>query len=150
MIAAFPGSFNPFHEGHMAIVKKMLPFVDKMYVLVMVNPKKFNKTELYNMTLLNNFQAVGKDNKPINQGSDKLEVVLYQGLLSDFCLKANVNVIINGLRNATDFEKAQRQLYWNQDLGLKIPVLNLIAERQYVHFNGESLRAVNRALKDKE
>ena len=53
----FPGSFKPPHAGHLSVVKKMLPKVDKFYVIISNKPRgmikpfdkklgQFNKGEL--------------------------------------------------------------------------------------------------------
>ena len=40
VLALFPGSFDPFTEGHEAILRRVLPLFDKVVVAVGVNSEK--------------------------------------------------------------------------------------------------------------
>jgi pantetheine-phosphate adenylyltransferase len=44
--AIFPGSFDPFHEGHLSILKKSLKIFDKVYLVITFNKEK--KQKLFN------------------------------------------------------------------------------------------------------
>ena len=38
--AIYAGSFDPFHNGHLDIVKKASKLFDEVYVVIAKNPKK--------------------------------------------------------------------------------------------------------------
>lgn len=46
-----------------------------------------------------------------------VKVVLYEGLLVDFCVKNNVDCIVKGVRNLMDFEYESLQATVNNKLG---------------------------------
>ena len=47
---------------------------------------------------------------------DNIEVKIYEGLTIDFCRKNNVNFIIRGLRNVSDFEFEKNIAHTNRKL----------------------------------
>ncbi|NJO48154.1 MAG: adenylyltransferase/cytidyltransferase family protein [Leptolyngbyaceae cyanobacterium RM2_2_4] len=119
-VGIYPGSFNPFHEGHRRVISRGLQFFDKIVLAVGINPEKPSKDTDAVIEALKNANLYG-----INNGC--IEVVSFSGLLVDYINKENENVrrfngIVRGLRNAQDFEFEKTQLYWNQDLKIDIPI----------------------------
>jgi pantetheine-phosphate adenylyltransferase len=45
-IAAFPGSFDPIHAGHINIIKRASKLFDKLYVIVSYNHLKKERKSL--------------------------------------------------------------------------------------------------------
>ena len=41
--------------------------------------------------------------------------------------------VIRGLRNGNDLQYEMNQQYWNEDLGLKIPIVYFICDRTLAH-----------------
>jgi pantetheine-phosphate adenylyltransferase len=58
-IAAFPGSFDPIHAGHINVIKRASKLFDKLYVIVSYNHLKKER-----MSLLKRYQLT---KKTINQ-----------------------------------------------------------------------------------
>jgi pantetheine-phosphate adenylyltransferase len=44
-IAIYPGTFKPFHEGHLTILEKALKVFDEVYVVPSINIRKKDGTE---------------------------------------------------------------------------------------------------------
>ena len=40
--AIYAGSFDPIHDGHLAVIKKALKMFDELLVIVSINPDKNN------------------------------------------------------------------------------------------------------------
>ncbi len=93
-IAIFPGSFDPFTNGHLSIVKKSLNLFDEIIIAIGYNEKKdgYFSMEKREMWI-----------KKIFFFEKKIKVLSYKGLTTDFCKKLNVDFIIRGIRNTTDF-----------------------------------------------
>ncbi len=88
-IAIYPGSFNPFHEGHISIVKKALKLFDLVYIVVTINPDKKMKNDFE----LNkqNIQNVFKD-KPqviVLINKTKLTATLAHELGASFLIRSS-------------------------------------------------------------
>ena len=94
-IAIYPGSFDPFTNGHLDILKRACEVFDKVIVLVAVNSTK--KTVF---TQKERVELLGE----ILNGMPKVEVDSYDGLTVDYAKKAGARHIIRGLRAVTDFE----------------------------------------------
>ena len=91
-LAVYPGSFDPFTNGHVDIVKRGLGMFDEVIVLIAANPEKkslFSIAERLDM-----IGAIFKDN-------DRVTVDTYPGLLVDYMKKCEAKVIFRGLRAFT-------------------------------------------------
>jgi pantetheine-phosphate adenylyltransferase len=94
-VAVYPGTFDPFTNGHLSIIKRGLQVFDHLVVAVANNPAKsplFNVKE--RMDLIR--EAVGND--------PRIELDTFDGLLVDYARKRQLFVILRGLRAVTDFE----------------------------------------------
>ena len=54
-IAIFPGSFNPWHQGHEDVLKKSLQVFDKVILVQMQNPDKKEDKVLFPNHLIENY-----------------------------------------------------------------------------------------------
>jgi pantetheine-phosphate adenylyltransferase len=135
-IAVYPGSFNPFHDGHVDILRKALKLFDKVIVACGINPAK----DYYCGPLdeLNTYFA-----KEIKCG--KVEVQKFNGLLVDYVNECEADAIVRGLRNGNDLLYEQSQQYWNEDLGLTIPIVYFVCDRKLSHISSSAIRAIDKA-----
>ena len=97
MIGFYAGSFDPFTNGHLQIVKKTAKCFDKVIVGIGYNPEKKERIDKNKMK-----DAIEKAIE--DEGLDNVEVVLYTGLTVDKAKECNSNILIRGLRNGTDYE----------------------------------------------
>lgn len=92
--ALFPGSFDPFTNGHLDIVTRAAKLFDEVVIGVGVNTNK---------------RALFTDNEKVamieqaTQDLNNTSVVLMDGLTANFAAKMNANVLIRGVRNEQDF-----------------------------------------------
>ena len=97
MVGFYAGSFDPFTNGHLAIVKKASKCFDKVIIGIGYNSEKKPRVDKNKMK-----EAIEKTIKDENLSN--VEVVLYTGLTVDEAKKYNSNILIRGLRNGTDYE----------------------------------------------
>ena len=90
----FPGSFDPFTEGHKDIVRRASLLCDKLYVAVMINPSK--KTAFTPDERVDMIKRCVKD-------LPNVEVIQYDGLQVELYKELNCNAVIRGIRNDTDY-----------------------------------------------
>ncbi len=93
--ALFPGSFDPFTLGHLAVAERGLEIFDRLVVGIGVNASKHGLVAPERRAELV---------KEVFSGDGRIEVVLYEGLTGDLCRERGIRHIIRGLRNSTDFE----------------------------------------------
>jgi len=130
--AIFPGSFNPFHEGHKEVVEKALQIFDRVIVARGINPAKPPSDK---------WGAV-----KIPQGAIYAE---FHGLLANYAKLANADAIIKGLRNGADLEYEAAQQQWNVELGLTIPTVYIITSPMHRHISSSAIRQLEKFRKGK-
>jgi pantetheine-phosphate adenylyltransferase len=96
MRAIYPGSFDPFTNGHLDIVERALKVVDGLVIAVLKNTSK--------KSLLNLEQRIELIHEVLQKYGDRIEVESFSGLLVDFCREKNTNAVIRGLRAVSDFD----------------------------------------------
>ncbi|WP_424245733.1 pantetheine-phosphate adenylyltransferase [Elusimicrobium posterum] len=94
-IAIYPGTFDPVTNGHMDLIERSLDIFDEVVVAVLVNSSKaplFTKEERVQMLAKCCAHLKG------------VRVDSFEGLLVDYLKTQNCNVVLRGLRMATDLE----------------------------------------------
>lgn len=97
MVGFYAGSFDPFTNGHLQIVKKAAKCFEKVIIGIGYNSEKaprINKEEMK--------EAIEKTIKDLNLKN--VEVTLYKGLTVDEAKKQGADILIRGLRNGTDYQ----------------------------------------------
>lgn len=106
---AVTGTFDPFTLGHKFLVSKALELFDEVHVVILDNPEK--KTEL----------SVDKRLKLIETSTRRMGGVVkatyYDGLTIDYCKENDIQYIIRGIRNETDYEYEKAMASWNKEHG---------------------------------
>jgi pantetheine-phosphate adenylyltransferase len=97
IIGFYAGSFDPFTNGHLQIVKKAAKCFDKVIIGIGNNSEK--KARINKFKMEEAIVETIKQNKLKN-----VEVVLYDGLTADMAKKMKANILIRGLRNGTDYQ----------------------------------------------
>ncbi|MBF0405749.1 MAG: pantetheine-phosphate adenylyltransferase [Candidatus Riflebacteria bacterium] len=117
-IAVYPGSFDPFTNGHLDILERSLKMFDKLIVAVLINP---NKNSLF---------ASSKRIEMIEKVSAKMEnveVSQFDGLLVDFCKKVGACSVIRGLRAVSDYEYELQLATINKQLAPDLETIFLMS-----------------------
>lgn len=106
-VAVFPGTFDPFTNGHLDIVIKALKLFDVVIVAIGHNA---NKKHLF--PLEKRLEWI----KKIFADEPRVKVDSYSGLTSVFCKTNNVDFIVRGLRTIYDFEYEKQIARVNEHL----------------------------------
>lgn len=93
--AIFPGSFDPFHKGHLSILEKALKLFDFVYLVITLNPDKNQSSSFESKRKIVEQQIKHLKNVEILINQDKLTAELAKEL--------NVNFLIRSARNDIDF-----------------------------------------------
>lgn len=129
-VAIYPGSFNPFHEGHRDVVAKALRVFDMVIIAQGVNPEK--KLEQ------------GAEVVDEITADPRVLVQRFEGLLTDHIRElrktVNVSAVIRGLRNNKDFEYEQNLQVAYQHHGLEVPIFYVIADQEFVDVSSTAIR----------
>lgn len=96
--AVYAGSFDPFHNGHLDIVKKASKVFDEVIILIANNPAKIRKTKTSEMVIAirETLEAHGLDNCSCAVAPFNTYTVVYTA-------EHDADFLIRGLRNEEDF-----------------------------------------------
>ncbi len=135
--AIFPGTFDPFTLGHLEVVRQALVFADEVIVGVASNSAKQpllevnRRIELIEITLRE------------AQLETRVEVRRIEGLLADFCLAHQVDVIVKGLRSGIDFDYELPMSQMNRQLGAP-PTVFVATKSNLGHVSSSLVKEVAR------
>jgi pantetheine-phosphate adenylyltransferase len=132
-IAIYPGTFDPFTNGHLDITERASRIFDKIIVTIAKNSKK---KPLFTLKERINFIVdATKDLKNI-------EVKSFAGLLVDFAATQQAVAIIRGLRAISDFEFEFQMALMNRSLNNEINTVFLMPNEKYTYLNSTIVREV--------
>ena len=115
--AIYPGSFDPVTNGHLDIIERGCKLFDEIIIGILVNPDKqpfFTVEERHDMLT----EVV----KNISQGGCTLRVDSFSGLLVNYAVAQEANVIVRGIRAISDYEYELQMALMNRHLSPKLEV----------------------------
>jgi pantetheine-phosphate adenylyltransferase len=101
----YPGSFDPFHNGHRELVETAAYLFDKVVVATIRNPQK-----IAGLFTLEERQAMIAETL---EHLDNVEIVSVSKLVVDVAREVGADFIIKGLRAVSDFESEMHQAHMN-------------------------------------
>ena len=119
--AIFCGSFDPFTNGHLSIVKKASQIFDIVYVVIATNYNKNRKTNKLSMVdgIKKTLEKEGITNCIVDYTFD---------LIAKYCKQYNIKYIVRGLRNNMDYN-------YEENIAEVNKLLN--DELEYVYFRAD-------------
>ena len=123
-IAIYPGTFDPITYGHIDVIKKGLKLFDKIVVAV---SDADNKNYLFSSEerILIVKKALFSD---LKLNKKKIIIISFTSLTTDLCKKFKSNIILRGLRAASDFEYEFQLAGMNRKLDKDIETLFLMSD----------------------
>ena len=118
-IALFPGSFDPFTIGHLAILDKATSLFDKIIVAVGINSEKHQ------------YQPLDSRLASIRHAVERMpnvDVASYSCLTTDFCRQQGAKFILRGVRDNADFEYERKIADINRLVAPEIETIILLAD----------------------
>ena len=122
--AIYPGTFDPITYGHIDVIQKSLKIIDKIIVAISNgNQKNYlfsidERIEIVNKALFSDLKL----------NKNKIKVVSFNSLTTDLCRKYKSNIILRGLRAASDFEYEFQLAGMNRKLNNKIETIFLMSD----------------------
>ena len=133
-VAVYPGSFDPFHVGHVAIVDRASQIFPRVIVGILKNAGKdslFSPEE--RLEIISEYYT---DN-------DAVEVLSFSGLLINFLDELNASIIIRGMRAVSDFEYEFQMALMNRRLAPHVETVFLTPKEEYTYLSSRLVREVS-------
>ncbi len=147
-IFVYPGSFDPFTNGHLDIVERALKLCDYLIIAIAVNSAKKSlfsvseRHELIEQSLYDWSNASLKNAKAVS--NKKIEVHSFEGLLVDFVKSKKAQAVVRGIRAVTDFDYEYAMYQLNNDIEPTFESVFLLASKNYSFLSSTMLKEVAR------
>jgi pantetheine-phosphate adenylyltransferase len=132
-VAVYPGSFDPFHVGHVAIVERATRIFPRVVVGILQNAGKdalFSPVERAEMV------------REIYADDPTVEVRSFSGLLVNFLKEIDATIIIRGMRAVSDFEYEFQMALMNRRLSPGVETVFLTPKEEYLYLSSRLVREV--------
>ena len=131
--ALFPGTFDPFTNGHLDLTRRAARLFDRVVVAVAHNPGKgtlFPVAERAAMI------------RAATRGMRGVGVVDFADLVVDCARRVRAQVMIRGLRAVSDFEFEFQMALMNRRLSPGLEVAFLMPSQEYTYLNSSLVKEV--------
>lgn len=135
-VALYPGSFDPWTNGHLDILSRAVKMFDKIIVTVAVNNKKnavFTGEERIKLI---------EESISNSEWSSQVEIIQFTGLLVDLARKKEVNVLLRGVRQISDFEYEFRMALANRRLAPEVDTVFLMPDEQLTFISATIVKEI--------
>ncbi len=130
-IGVYPGSFNPFHNGHLNILQKAENIFDKVIIARGINPDKEDiATDQLQLAVLKYRQTEN-----------------FSGFLTNYLTNKEVDAeitLIRGLRNGDDLDYEVNQLRFMQEMKPGVKVTFIPSDKEFEHISSSSIKNLSK------
>ena len=130
--AIYPGSFDPFTNGHLDIVRKASEIFDKVYVVIGVNAEKRRSFPADRI-------AAAITETIAQHGIQNCVVVIWEGLVAEYARMMGTDYMIRGLRNNMDYNYEENVAAVNKLINPKL---------EYVYFRSNNVAVSSSMVKE--
>jgi len=131
--AMYPGTFDPFTNGHNDLVRRACRIFDHVVVAIAANP---GKAPLFT---LEQRMALARQ---VLADVPNVEVAGYSGLTVNFAREHGLNAIVRGLRAVSDFEFEFQLATMNRHLSSEVETVFLTPTEQFNFISSTLIREI--------
>ncbi|MCD8049825.1 MAG: pantetheine-phosphate adenylyltransferase [Clostridia bacterium] len=130
--AVYPGSFDPFTNGHLDMVKKAARIFDKVFIVIGTN---VNKRRTYSAEGMKRaIEETLEENALTN-----CEVYVYEGIIAQYTKEKKIGYMIRGLRNNMDYSYEENIAEVNKLIDPKL---------EYIYFRADNVAVSSSMVKE--
>ncbi|PKL52656.1 MAG: pantetheine-phosphate adenylyltransferase [Nitrospira bacterium HGW-Nitrospira-1] len=132
-IAIYPGTFDPFTNGHLDLVIRSLGIFDEVIVALAPSLKKIPL-----FTIEERLSLIEKTLKKY----DRVRCEVFDGLLVDYVKEKKGVAIIRGLRAVSDFEYELQMALMNRRLRSEIETVFMMPSEEYSYLTATIVKEI--------
>jgi len=129
----YPGSFDPFTNGHLDLVERASVLFDRVIVAVAINSEKHPM-----FTIDERRELIKQSCKHIKNA----EVLSFDGLLVDAIINLKAEAVLRGLRAFSDFEYELQLALMNKSLQNKCETIFMMPSLNYSFVSSRMVKEV--------
>lgn len=126
-----PGTYDPIHEGHFAIIKRASKLFDEVIVAVAASLEKQPKYSLEDRQ---------KFASEMCEELENVTVKTFDNLLVDFVRSEGAHCVVKGLRNVKDFEYESGMAAVNSQLSKDFETIFLMSDPELKNISSTQIR----------
>ena len=126
-IGLYPGTFDPITLGHIDIIRRASPMVDRLVIGVAINRDKGPLFDLEERVAMIEAECKGLS----EQTGTEIVAHPFENLLIDCARDVGAQIIFRGLRAVADFEYEFQMVGMNRKLDDSIETVFLMAEAEH-------------------
>ncbi|WFF40690.1 pantetheine-phosphate adenylyltransferase [Salinicola endophyticus] len=131
----YPGTFDPITNGHRDLIQRAARIFDKVVIAVAASPRKQPALALAER------EALARD---VTADWPNVEVVGFDGLLTELLTRLDARILLRGVRGATDFEYELQLANMNRAQSPDVETLFLTPEIQNSYLSSTLVREIAR------
>ena len=130
--AIYPGSFDPFTNGHLDMVLKASKLFGEVHIVIGVNA---NKKRTYNADKM----KIAIEETLALKNISNCKVYVYEGLIAEYARQNGIRYMIRGLRNNLDYNYEENIAEINK---------LICPELEYIYFRAENVAVSSSMVKE--
>ncbi|GAB1409041.1 pantetheine-phosphate adenylyltransferase [Desulfovibrionales bacterium] len=134
-IAVYPGTFDPFTNGHLSIVRRGLEVFDRVIVAA---ARDSGKNPLF--SLEERVEMI----REVFRGQTRVTVEGFSGLLVEYVPTTGANTILRGLRAVSDFEYEFQMALMNRKLKPSLHTVFMMTDYRWLYISSTIIKDVAR------
>jgi len=134
-IALFPGSFDPFTNGHLDVVRRGVGLFDEVIIAIGTNSSKQRYLPID--WIITQLETLFAD-------EPRVAVRSYRGLTTDFARETGARYLLRGLRNTLDFEYENAIAQANRHLNPDLETVFLLTSPTLASVSSTIIREIHR------
>ena len=131
--AIYPGSFDPLTNGHLDLIDRASKLFDRLVVAILTNLEKrplFTVPERVEML------------HAVTSGMPNVTIETFSGLLVDYALRKEAQVIVRGVRAFSDYEYELQMALMNRKLEPRIETVFLMPAESYTYLSSRLVKEI--------
>ena len=130
--AIYPGSFDPFTNGHLDMIRKAADIFEHVYVVIGVNSAKHRSFPADRV-------AAAIEQTLADNGISNCEVCICEGLVAEYARLRGAQYMIRGLRNNMDYN-------YEENIAAVNKLIN--PELEYIYFRANNIAVSSSMVKE--